>query len=123
MRTNIERPHTLRVEKPWGGFAQYVLNTACTVKVLTCLPGERLSLQRHEHRSELWIILDDGAVVDLDGTALYPQKGDELWLPSGSAHRLGCSASAYGPVRVLEISLGNFDEKDIERIEDSYGRI
>jgi mannose-1-phosphate guanylyltransferase/mannose-6-phosphate isomerase len=118
----MERPPTLHVEKPWGAFDQYVLNSVCTVKILTCRPGERLSLQKHRRRCELWVALDYGAVVELDGKSLFPEKGQEIWLPSGSSHRLGCDASSPEPIRMLEISLGDFDENDIERIEDIYGR-
>jgi mannose-6-phosphate isomerase len=99
-----------------------VLNTPCTVKILTCNPGERLSLQRHEHRSELWVALDEGVVVDLDGETIRPKVGEKVWLPVGSMHRLRCDAETAAPVRVLEISLGTFDEEDIERFEDAYGR-
>jgi mannose-1-phosphate guanylyltransferase/mannose-6-phosphate isomerase len=118
----MDRPQTIHVEKPWGAFDQYALNTACTVKILTCSPGEKLSLQKHAGRDELWVALDDGAIVELDGQALRPQKGQEIWLPKGSVHRLSCGGSAPAPSRVLEISFGHFDEDDIERIEDTYGR-
>jgi mannose-6-phosphate isomerase len=116
-------PETTHVDKPWGSFDQYVLNTQCTVKILTCNPGQRLSLQRHEHRSELWVALDDGVIVDLDGKTLRPKVGEKIWLPVGSMHRLRCDASTAHPVRVLEMSLGEFDEEDIERVEDDYGRV
>ena len=119
----MERPETLHTEKPWGFFDQYALNTTCTVKILTCKPGERLSLQKHAHRDELWVALDDGIVIDLDGKTLHPLKGQEVWLPKGSVHRLRCEASTEQSVRVLEISLGKFDENDIERLEDNYGRV
>jgi mannose-1-phosphate guanylyltransferase/mannose-6-phosphate isomerase len=116
------KPATLHVDKPWGGFDQFVLNERCTVKILTCNPGQKLSLQRHQHRDELWIALDEGVVVELDGQTLTPDKGAQLWLPATSTHRLSCSGATRGPVRVLEISLGTFDENDIERLEDVYGR-
>ena len=48
----MKRPETLHVDKPWGSFDQYALNTNCTVKILTCAPGQKLSLQRHSHRGE-----------------------------------------------------------------------
>ena len=118
----MQRPETLHVEKPWGSFAQYALNTPCTVKILTCNPGEKLSLQRHAHRGELWVALDPGVVVDREGVELRPAVGEEVWLPLGCTHRLRSDAGAPGPVRVLEVSLGTFDEADIERLQDDYGR-
>lgn len=118
----MDRPRTLHVDKPWGSFDQFVLNTPCTVKILTCAPGQQLSLQKHSHRGELWIALDAGVLVERDGEILRPSKGEEVWLPIGSTHRLKCDASTPHPVRVLEISLGTFDEADIERLQDDYGR-
>lgn len=116
------KPAVVHVDKPWGSFDQFVLNTQCTVKILTCNPGQKLSLQRHTHRDEFWVALDFGVVVELDGQILTPDKGGQIWLPSGSTHRLSCDASRAHPVRVMEISLGTFDEGDIERLEDVYGR-
>ena len=118
----MNRPDTLHVEKPWGSFDQFALNTPCTVKILTCNPGQKLSLQRHRHRGELWVALDPGVVVDRDGQELRPAVGEEIWLPLGSTHRLRCDAGTPRPVRVLEVSLGTFDETDIERLQDDYGR-
>ena len=118
----MQRPDTLHVDKPWGSFDQFVLNTPCTVKILTCNPGQQLSLQRHSHRGELWVTLDPGVVVDLDGETLRPVVGEQVWLPVGSTHRLRCDATTAHPVRVLEVSLGTFDEGDIERLQDDYGR-
>ena len=118
----MERPKSLHVDKPWGCFDQYALNTPCTVKILTCNPGQQLSLQRHAHRDELWVALDPGVVVDLNGQELRPAVGDEVWLPLGSTHRMRCDAATPQPVRVLEVSLGTFDEADIERLQDNYGR-
>ncbi len=118
----MEKPATLHVDKPWGSFDQFVLNSPCTVKILTCAPGQRLSLQRHRHRGELWVALDEGVVVERDGETLRPNIGEEIWLPVGSSHRLSCDAETPRQVRVLEISLGAFDEADIERLQDNYGR-
>ncbi|MBL0311877.1 MAG: phosphomannose isomerase type II C-terminal cupin domain [Holophagaceae bacterium] len=119
----MDKPTSLHVDKPWGSFDQFVLNTPCTVKILTCDPGQRLSLQRHSHRDELWVALDEGVVVELDGETIKPVIGQEVWLPVGSTHRMSCEASAPHSVRVMEISLGTFDEADIERLQDNYGRV
>lgn len=118
-----QKPKSMHVDKPWGSFDQFVLNTQCTVKILTCNPGQRLSLQRHQHRDELWVALDEGVVIDLNGQVLRPAKGEEVWLPAKCVHRLSCDAATSRPVRVLEVSFGVFDEQDIERLEDVYGRV
>jgi mannose-6-phosphate isomerase len=118
----MQRPQTLHIDKPWGSFDQFVLNAPCTVKILTCKPGQKLSLQRHKNRGELWVALDGGVIVERDEETLRPMIGEEIWLPIGSTHRLSCDASNPHPVRVLEISLGLFDESDIERLQDDYGR-
>ena len=110
------------MDKPWGSFDQYALNRPCTVKILTCHPGQKLSLQRHAQRGELWVVLDAGVVVDRDGVELRPAVGEEVWLPLGCTHRLRCEATTSHPVRVLEVSFGTFDEADIERLQDDYGR-
>jgi mannose-1-phosphate guanylyltransferase/mannose-6-phosphate isomerase len=54
------------VERPWGSFKQYANNRDCTVSLITVLPGQRLSLQSHTGRAELWIVIDDGALVQVD---------------------------------------------------------
>ena len=118
----MQRPTTQHVDKPWGSFTQFVLNTPCTVKILTCNPGQKLSLQRHRNRGELWVALDPGVVIERDGEVLRPAVNEEVWLPLGTSHRLSCDAVTAHPVRVLEVSLGTFDEADIERLQDDYGR-
>jgi mannose-1-phosphate guanylyltransferase/mannose-6-phosphate isomerase len=107
-------------ERPWGRFQQFVANRPVTVKTITVDPGCRLSLQRHQHREELWHVLDGLADVHVDGVEQTLGAGAMLMVPRGAAHRLGNSGSV--PVRVLEIAFGHFDEDDIERLEDDYSR-
>lgn len=109
-----------RVEKPWGAFEQYTHNAPSTVKVITVSPGGSLSLQYHHGRDELWVVLDEGARVELDGETLHPAPGERLYVPRGTVHRL--SSASDRPARILEISFGHFDEEDIVRLEDVYGR-
>ena len=110
----------VEVEKPWGKFEQYTHNAPSTVKVITAKPGGTLSLQYHHRRDELWVVLDAGAQVELGDETLRPERGGKVFIPRGTAHRL--SAVGDEPVRILEISLGEFDEEDIVRLEDVYGR-
>jgi mannose-6-phosphate isomerase len=115
------RPPSVKVEKPWGYFEQYTHNLPCTVKIITVSPGGTLSRQYHEKRDELWVVLDRGARVELDGEVLYPEVEEKLFIPRETVHRL--SAVGEGEVRILEISFGEFDEDDIVRLEDLYGRV
>ncbi len=113
-------PRATKVEKPWGEFEQYTLNQKSTVKIITVAPDGMLSSQYHLERDELWVVLDDGARVELDDEVLHPQSQEKIFIPRQATHRL--SAVGNKPVRVLEISFGEFDEKDIVRLEDAYGR-
>lgn len=115
-----EPPQPLVVEKPWGRFIQYVLNEQVTVKILEVKAGEELSLQAHNHRSELWVPLDDGACIEIEGQIVRPKPMEPVFIPQGIKHRLISKDKIY---RVLEISFGYFDEEDIIRHEDKYGRV
>ena len=64
--------------------------------------GQRLSLQSHTGRAELWIVLDDGSAVQINDQVFHPKAGDELWIPAEARHRL----SSTGP-EVLEVAFGN----------------
>ena len=107
------------VIRPWGSFLQYANNEEVTVSLMTVEPGQRLSLQSHTARAELWIALDDGALIQVNDTVTNAKAGDEVWIPAGSKHRL----SSNGPaVRVLEIAFGNWQQDDITRYADDYQR-
>jgi len=110
----------LHVDKPWGNFEQYAHNQLCTVKILTVEANQVLSKQLHQSRDELWIVVDPGLKIELDDAELLPQPYDRIVIPRKTKHRLA-STGARG--RVLEISFGYFDEDDVERFEDIYGRV
>jgi len=109
----------LIVKKPWGNFKQYTLNEPATVKIITVEPGQCLSKQSHCMRDELWVPLDDEAEMEIGNRKIRPKKGEEIWIPRNVVHRL---AAKDKRVRVLEISFGTFDEEDVRRYEDKYGR-
>ena len=113
-------PQPTVVEKPWGKFEQYTHNVLSTVKVITVQPGGTLSLQYHHSRDELWVVLDDGAQIELGDEIIRPDAGERVFIPRQTAHRL--SGIGDGSVRILEVSFGEFDENDIVRLEDIYGR-
>ncbi len=109
----------LTTEKPWGRFIQYVLNQPVTVKILEIHAGEEVSYQYHDNRSELWIPLDEGACIRLEDEILRPKTMEPIFIPQGAKHQLIGEAQDY---RILEISFGHFDEEDIVRLQDKYGR-
>ena len=115
------RPPSIKVDKPWGRFEQYTHNLPCTVKIITVAAGGKLSSQYHHHRDELWVVLDKGVRVHLGEDVLEPEVGEKVFVPRETVHRL--EGSEDGEVRILEISFGEFDEEDIVRIDDVYGRV
>ena len=106
--------------RPWGQFEQFTLNELATVKILTVRAGEAFSLQTHEHRDEFWRILsgNGSAVIGDDIRAVHP--GDSFLIPKGTVHR---AEGGTEDLHILEISFGIFDEGDITRLDDKYGRI
>jgi mannose-6-phosphate isomerase-like protein (cupin superfamily) len=107
-------------ERPWGQFQQFVSNERVTVKIITVEPGHRLSLQKHGHRGEFWHVLDVPIDVTVDERSWTAQPGDDVWVPCGAIHRMANKGDRAG--RLLEIAFGDFDESDIERLEDDYTR-
>ncbi|MDO8552664.1 MAG: phosphomannose isomerase type II C-terminal cupin domain [bacterium] len=106
-------------KRPWGSFEQFILNEKATVKILELLPDREFSLQKHSNRDEFWRVLDGAGIVTLDNERNPAKKGDEFYAPRGMAHR--AKASEEG-MRILEISMGTFDEHDETRLEDDFGR-
>lgn len=114
-----EQPPVTTTVRPWGSFQQYAFNQEVTVSLMTVQPGQRLSLQSHTGRAELWIVLDEGGEVQVDEEIFHPHANDEIWIPANSKHRL---ASRGPAVRVLEVAFGNWQQADITRYQDDYQR-
>lgn len=107
--------------RPWGSWLVMDAMPRSVVKKLTILPKNRLSLQRHRHRSELWTVVEGVASVQCDRQMFTLRAGEQIFLPKGCMHRL--SNSTDHPVVVIEIQFGNIlSEEDIERFDDDYGR-
>jgi len=107
------------VKKPWGDFKQFVLNKKCTVKIITAKPYGVLSLQKHKKRKEMWYFITSG-YVQIGEKKRKVKKGEVVIINKGVAHRL---YAKWKTVQILEISFGHFDENDIIRLEDIYGRV
>ncbi|MBY0376632.1 phosphomannose isomerase type II C-terminal cupin domain [Patescibacteria group bacterium] len=107
-------------ERPWGNFRQFTHNSSSTVKIITVKPLEKLSLQSHTKRTEFWRVIKGSGVIEIDEKKMSVIEGDEKTIPLGSKHRIEASENG---ISVLEISTGEFDENDITRYEDKYGRV
>ncbi len=84
--------------------------------------GQRLSYQKHEKRSEHWLIVEGQAKVILNGEERILKPGDSMDIPKGSAHRIGNIGK--GMLTFIEIQRGeDFTEEDVIRLEDDYGRV
>ena len=114
-----QQPDIALVERPWGSFRQYAHNEEVTVSLMTVKAGQRLSLQSHTGRAELWVALDDHAIVQIDDEIIYARKGDEFWIPPNTRHRLTGGDDAS---QVLEVAFGNWQQADITRYEDDFDR-
>ena len=113
------KPDVEVVIRPWGSFRQYAHNRPVTVSLMSVDEGQRLSLQSHPGRAELWIVLDANAVVQVEDQIWEPDMGAEIFIPANARHRL---SSKVGSVRVLEVAFGNWQQDDIQRYEDDYAR-
>jgi mannose-1-phosphate guanylyltransferase / mannose-6-phosphate isomerase len=110
-----------KVYRPWGSYFGLEKNPGYQIKRLTVEPGSRLSLQRHHHRSEHWVIVHGTADVELDGKHFFIRSGESTYVPAGVMHRLGNSGKI--PLEVIEVQIGEYlEEDDIERTEDDFKR-
>ncbi|HZX20738.1 MAG TPA: phosphomannose isomerase type II C-terminal cupin domain [archaeon] len=108
----------LTVKKPWGKFEEYTRNEKTSVKIISVNKGGILSLQSHKHRKEFWVALDEGLTAEIFGKKIKLKKGQTVTIHKKTKHRISATKNA----RFLEISYGKFDENDIKRYEDKYGR-
>ncbi|MGH9045804.1 MAG: phosphomannose isomerase type II C-terminal cupin domain [Acidimicrobiales bacterium] len=107
--------------RPWGGFEVLAEAASHKVKRLTVDPGHRLSYQRHAHRSEHWFVVQGQGVATIEGEPHPAGTGTTVDVPVGAAHRIENPGTQ--PLVFIEVQHGtSFDEDDIERLDDDYGR-
>ena len=110
-----------KVYRPWGSYHLLEKGNRYLMKKITVEPGNKLSLQRHHHRSEHWIVVTGMADVILDDAHLMLRPGESTFVPAGIRHRLANSGKI--PLVVIEVQIGEYlEEDDIERYEDDFGR-
>jgi mannose-6-phosphate isomerase-like protein (cupin superfamily) len=117
MKEEELKPFT--VERPWGAFRQFTHDSPSTVKIHKIKPNGKTSLQSHSLRSEFWHIIDGSGIVQIEDKKIEVKEGDEFETKAGMKHRW---IGGKEGMMILEITSGKFDENDITRYEDEYGR-
>ncbi|ACL61125.1 mannose-1-phosphate guanylyltransferase/mannose-6-phosphate isomerase [Methylobacterium nodulans] len=107
--------------RPWGSYQRIDLGQRFQVKRITVKPGGRLSLQKHYHRAEHWVVVRGTAEVTVDERVTLVHENEAIYLPIGCVHRLVNPGKI--PLELIEVQVGSYTgEDDIVRIEDVYGR-
>lgn len=109
------------VHRPWGGFTSILSGDRFQVKKLFVTPGKMLSLQKHHHRSEHWIIVRGTAEVTIGDRVTLVSENQSIYIPQNTAHRLANPGKIE--LEVIEVQTGSyFGEDDIIRLDDPHGR-
>lgn len=110
------------IPKPWGYYKTTLLTSDYQSKILCINPGQSISLQSHNHREEHWVNVKGFGEVIIGESVKKFESGDYAFIPKGCKHRI-INSSEDDKLIVNEVQLGtNFDEEDIIRYEDNYGR-
>jgi mannose-1-phosphate guanylyltransferase/mannose-6-phosphate isomerase len=109
------------VQRPWGSYTVLEEGPGFKIKRIDVAPGGRLSLQRHQHRSEHWVVIEGAATVTSDGAVATLTSNQSTFIPIGTKHRLENLAAV--PLQIIEVQVGTYvGEDDIQRFDDQYGR-
>lgn len=112
----------LSVNRPWGSYEVIQTQPNFQIKKISVNPGNRLSLQSHKYRSEHWFILSGSGQVQIDEQIIVIGAQESVFIPVGAKHRV--KALGENKLEFIEIQTGStFDEDDIVRYEDDFGRV
>ena len=107
--------------RPWGGYTSVLNGERFQVKRLFVTPGKRLSLQKHHHRSEHWIVVRGTAEVTIGDRTIPLRENESVYIPQGELHRLANPGKIL--LELIEVQTGSYlGEDDIIRVEDEFGR-
>lgn len=107
--------------RPWGRQRAVDASEGFEVKRITVNPGARLSLHRHEHRAEHWVVVAGSARVTRGEESFVLGENQSTFIPGGVVHRLENAGSE--PLEIIEVRTGSYlGEDDVERLDDAYGR-
>jgi mannose-1-phosphate guanylyltransferase/mannose-6-phosphate isomerase len=116
-----EAVHHHRVFRPWGNYNDIDEEDRFRVKRIVVNPGGKLSIQKHQHRSEHWVVVQGTATVTRGEEISILTENQSTYIPKGVVHRLE-NAEAE-PLHLIEVQVGDYvGEDDIVRLDDTYGR-
>ena len=111
-----------KIYRPWGSYTSLIESQNWLVKSIEVKPGSKLSLQKHKHRTEHWIVVKGNAKVELENKSFFLSENQSTFIPLGSMHRLSNPGEIN--LTLIEIQSGDYiGEDDIVRFKDDYGRI
>jgi mannose-1-phosphate guanylyltransferase len=117
----IEADNHRKVFRPWGYYDSLDLGNCFQVKRIFVNPGAKLSLQKHKHRSEHWVIVKGTALITCGNQVYELNANESTYIPKGKVHRLENQTNK--DLEIIEIQTGDYlGEDDIERLEDDYQR-
>ena len=117
----IEAESNPLMYRPWGSFERLTTGNRFQVKRIVVRPGEELSLQKHYHRAEHWVIVEGSAEVVLGERKMFLTENQSTYIPAGEIHQLINPGKI--PLVVIEVQSGTYlGEDDIVRIKDRYDR-
>lgn len=117
-----EAKHHRTVYRPWGHYDSICMGERDQVKRITVKPGAKLSLQKHHHRSEHWVVVKGTAYVTKGDEILTLTENESVYLPLGIVHALENPGKI--DLEIIEVQTGSYlGEDDIIRLEDQYGRV
>jgi mannose-1-phosphate guanylyltransferase / mannose-6-phosphate isomerase len=107
--------------RPWGNYRTVDAGERFQVKRITVKPGGKLSLQKHYHRAEHWVVVHGTAIVQRGEERMIVRENESVYIPIGTEHRLENPGKL--PLQLIEVQSGPYlGEDDIVRVADSYGR-
>ena len=110
-----------QVFRPWGSYESLVSADGFQVKRIIVTPGQKLSLQKHFHRAEHWVVVKGSAIVQCGDEEMLLSEDQSTYIPLGNIHRL--TNPGVIPLEIIEVQTGAYlGEDDIVRYEDTYGR-
>ena len=110
-----------RMYRPWGFYESLIAGDRFQVKRIVVHPGNKLSLQKHFHRAEHWVVVNGTALVTREDEKIMLRENESVYLPLGAVHRLENPGKIN--LELIEVQSGSYlGEDDIVRIEDTYGR-